>query len=387
MSCRVCQSTCSTVYNFGKQPLANDFFYEPDSARKAPLELVMCDTCKTLQLKNVVPPTSIFSHDYNYKSYANSPLIQHFDELAQYVQKEYGVGPENNIIDIGSNDGSFLALFKKDYAVGVDPAAQFDPYLTQYATYFNREFAEKYLTEYGFPKVITALNVFAHVPEIHDFIVAIRSMMSSDTILIIEVQNSDQLIYGAFDQIYHEHYFYFDAKTLTNALNQHDIQVIKYTNFPLINGNTLRVECKTGKQTQPLPSDYFDFHYTPDQLMMSIETGINNVRNIFNDYPILNDCRPLIGVGAPAKAALMCSQVEELQQMKYCIDTTAEKTGKYIPGTNIKIKFDDGNWSSSTPSDVFIFSWNYFNNIMQTHDNFKGHNVICPRPPEIIMCM
>ncbi len=386
MACRICQSTCTSVYDFGKQPLANDFFFEKDAARKAPLELVMCDTCKTLQLKNVVPPTSIFSNNYNYKSYASSPLIQHFDELAQYIQQEYGVGPGNNIIDIGCNDGSFLALFKKDYAVGVDPAAEFDPYLTQYCNYFDREFAEKYLTEYSFPKVITALNVMAHVPEIHSFVNAIRSMMSSDTILIIEVQNSSQLVHGAFDQIYHEHYFYFDEKTLTYLLNHHDIQVIKYTNFPFINGGTLRVECKIGKQTTPLPSTYF-FDYTPDNMMMFIENGINNIRSIFQDYPILNDNRPLIGVGAPAKAALMCSQVEELKSIQYCLDTTAEKTGKYIPGTNIKIHFDDGTWSTNIPSDIFIFSWNYFSSIMKSHDNFKGHNVICPRPAEVIMCL
>lgn len=389
MSCRICQSTCTSVYNFGKRALANDFFYEKDSARKAPLELVMCDKCKTLQLKEMVPPTSIFSDDYKYKSYANQPLMEHFRDLANYIKQEYDVGiGSNNLLDIGSNDGSFLSFFHKSYATGVDPTSEFNPELTQYKKFFNREFAESYLYDYNFPKVITALNVMAHVPDIHEFVVNIRSIMSPETILIIEVQNCNQLFYGYFDQIYHEHYFYFNEKTLTNLLNQHDIQVIKYVNFHQLNGGTLRVECKIGKQTIPLPSDYYGLfdRIDPLDLTASIDKGIENIQNLFRDVSTITDGRPLIGVGAPAKAALMCSQVEELQGMQYCLDTTIEKDNKYIPGTNIKIKYDDGNWKSDIPSNIFIFSWNYFEAIMKKHNSFNGHTVICPHPAEIIMC-
>lgn len=389
MSCRICQSSCTSIYDFGTRALANDFFYEKDKVRKAPLELVICDKCKTIQLKEMVSPASIFSDDYKYKSYANQPLMDHFRELADYVKQEYNIGiNNNNLLDIGSNDGSFISFFHKSYATGVDPTAEFNPDLNQYKKFFNREFAENYLFDYNFPKVITALNVMAHAPDIHEFVVNIRSVMSPETILIIEVQNSQQLLYGYFDQIYHEHYFYFDEKTLTHLLNQHDIQVVKYTNFETLNGGTLRVECKIGKQVTQIPHNVVGFteQTTPLDITAAIENGINNIRNLFQDTSIITNGRPLIGIGAPAKASLMCSQIEELKNMQYCLDTTVEKDNKYIPGTNIRIKFDDGNWIPDTSCNVFIFSWNYFEIIMKKHNNFKGHNVICPHPAEIIMC-
>lgn len=389
MPCKICNSECSTIYDFGKQAIANDFKLsrlEP-KIPKQNLRLVRCNKCNTIQLADTVDPSLLYNDLYPYKSYANRPLVNHFESLVKHIERDYHPTPDNVVLDIGSNDGTFISLFKdsKDVAVGVDPASCYDPDLTQWHRFFNKEFAKEFLTQSDKPSVITCLNVFAHVPDIHEFIDAIKILMNKNTVLIIEVQHNKQICQGIFDQIYHEHCFYFDCRTLTNLLNSHGIKVNGYQIFTELNGGTLRVECSLGKQITPIPFDPYS-SATIKQLHNSIKDNINSISNMVESLLIRNNHLELVGYGAPAKAALMVNQVPVLKSMAYTADSTVEKDNTYIPGSDIKVIYDGmtNMFYDDKQRAIFMFSWNYFTYIMHQNNNFIDNYVMVPFPNQSI---
>ena len=62
----------------------------------------------------------------------------------------------------------------------------------------------------GRPDLIIANNVFAHVPDVHDFVEGIRILLKKDGVATIEFPWLLNLIKDRlFDTIYHEHFSYF----------------------------------------------------------------------------------------------------------------------------------------------------------------------------------
>ncbi len=392
MSCKICNSNCDTIYDFGSQYLANDYKYHPiwTKAIKENLKIVKCTKCNTIQLDKFVDPHILYNQDYCYKTYVNQPFRNHLKQLANYIQKNYNPTEKNVLLDIGSNDGTFISFFKDKYsAVGVDPSAIYDPNLQQFCRFFNSEFAKEFLSEYKKPSVITALNVLAHVPDIHQFLDSVISLMNKKTVLIIEVQHNKQICQGIFDQIYHEHCYYFDCYTLTSLLNSHGIKVNSYQIFTELNGGTLRVECTLGKQTKSLPLDPYN-KVAVHKIYDNIRYSINSISSIVSHIITSNNLR-LFGYGAPAKAALMINQIPELQDIHYTLDVTNDKFEKYIPGTNVLIKDARTNlynvMNSGEQCAIFMFSWNYFYHIMKQNNNFQDNYIIVPFPSQnVYLC-
>ena len=74
-NCRLCESE---FYNKSLKlidtPLANELYKSKDLAKKAdrfPLELVMCESCRHVQLRHIVDPKRLFDN-YVYKSGTSS---------------------------------------------------------------------------------------------------------------------------------------------------------------------------------------------------------------------------------------------------------------------------------------------------------------------------
>ncbi|SVA54029.1 uncharacterized protein METZ01_LOCUS106883, partial [marine metagenome] len=69
-SCRLCGSEKLTeAFSIGNQ-FINDFVDEKDigKGRKAPLDLMICETCSLIQLKHTAPQELLYSGFYWYRS-------------------------------------------------------------------------------------------------------------------------------------------------------------------------------------------------------------------------------------------------------------------------------------------------------------------------------
>src|SRR5262249_29216773 len=138
-----------------------------------PAELLVCPRCHLAQLGYVVEPASLFPPDYPYTSGSTRVLRENFADLYREASARLGLSSDDLIVDIGSNDGTLLANFQHGghRVLGIEPtdagALARDRGIPTLNAFFDKDVAEKISDEHGHPAVVTAANVFAHIPNPH----------------------------------------------------------------------------------------------------------------------------------------------------------------------------------------------------------------------------
>ena len=123
--CRLCNSkNLKKVFDLGVSPLANSYSKVENSKKlkKYPLKLNFCNNCGHLQLTHSIKPSKMF-RNYLYKTNTSKKNFLHFKKYAFEIKKK--IKNRNvKILDIASNDGTFLNFFekKKFFRLGIDPA-------------------------------------------------------------------------------------------------------------------------------------------------------------------------------------------------------------------------------------------------------------------------
>src|SRR5579872_5536549 len=216
--CGICGGTTfMPILDLGEMPISNAFLKKNELTfpeLSFPLAVQICEMCKSLQLIYIVASELIFK-DYNYVTGASKPLVDHFHKLADEIAELYIESPQELVIEIGSNDGSFLSRLKgKSRILGIDPArnvaliAEENGVSTEVG-FFDSKLAKKILEKEGLAKVIVANNVMAHIDDIKDIFRGVKTLLSPKGKFIFEVHWVGNLLTdGGFDQIYHEHLYY-----------------------------------------------------------------------------------------------------------------------------------------------------------------------------------
>jgi hypothetical protein len=130
----------SKVFSLGKQTLTG-IFPPTKQAKisKGDLSLILCEKCKLLQLANNFNPNEMYGENYGYMSSLNKSMMTHLKLKALNFQKKYKLKSSQNILDIGSNDGTFLSYFNKNFNLfGCDPT------IKKFSKYYRKDI-NKYL--------------------------------------------------------------------------------------------------------------------------------------------------------------------------------------------------------------------------------------------------
>ena len=114
------------VVFLGKQPLSGIFLSKKKSnLKKYSLDLFRCNKCKLVQLGEKAKSKKMFGESYEYSTSLSKLMINHIKKKVVFFKKKKIVNNKSNILDIGSNDGTFLNQFKNsNYLLGVDPSAE-----------------------------------------------------------------------------------------------------------------------------------------------------------------------------------------------------------------------------------------------------------------------
>ena len=211
-NCRSCKSKkLVDILSIGEQYISD--FIDGDSKPEAyPLSLVLCNNCSLLQLKHNVPPASLYTDRYGYRSGINSTMREHLAEIVSSVEKMAKPRDGDIIIDIGCNDGTLLKSYNTTglIRVGYDPIMKFGldfkgTDIKFVNDYFN---IKTYKKSFGDKKVkiITAISMFYDLEEPNKFVSDLGNIIHDDGIIVIQ-QNylAEMLKQNAFDNIVHEH--------------------------------------------------------------------------------------------------------------------------------------------------------------------------------------
>src|SRR5882672_4140607 len=194
--CQCCQATpLESVLFVGYLPPVNTMpkAGQPlDEQPGYPLELVCCPACALAQINFVVRPDILFPPDYPYTTGTTRILRENFSQLAEEATALLGLKTSQLVVDIGSNDGTLLSNFHKrgHPVLGVEPTDKSQlanaAGIRSWNRFFNGDCARQVIEELGHPALVTAANVFAHIPDPVGIVAAIAEMIGDDGVFINE---------------------------------------------------------------------------------------------------------------------------------------------------------------------------------------------------------
>lgn len=404
-NCRICGSRDLEPYlDLGLMPLANAIRDPGDTSEefRAPLAVVLCRGCSLSQLTAVVPAPRLFSH-YVYRSEISGTWRRHCERFVREARSEAGLDAGDLVVDIGSNDGTLLAAFRRSgfRTVGVDPASNLAPVarakgVEAMTAFWGRAAAARLVALYGRPSLITATNVVAHVDDLDDFFGGVCDALDERGRFVIEVPYiGDFLEKSEFDTIYHEHLSYFLLRPLLELARRHGLRAVYARRIP-IHGGGLRLYLAkrngAGKDdpTEEVQSVRAILAFEQDAGVHGIRPYMvfaRQVRSIQRDLRetlqrLVAGGRMVAGFGASAKGATLLNSIGATpREIAYIVDDTPDKQGKLAPGTRIPIVSADA-LSTRKPDDLVILAWNFVEEILERTDAYAkaGGRYIIPVP-------
>ena len=254
LKCRSCYSeNLIPIISFGNQYISNFVSSEEGNEKgvKVPLDLVLCNGCKLLQLKHDAPAEAMWGEQYWYKSGISSTIKADLKDIVEKVQKLLELKSGDLIVDIGCNDGTLLEFYDKEKGVelvGFEPSGNVarEAMVKGFNVINNFFNADDFLREFGNKKakIITAISMFYDLENPNKFLEDIKQCLDKSGLFVIQ-QNYllTMLEQNAFDNILHEHREYHSLISLNGLLNQHGLEIFDIEQND-INGGSIRTYIK-----------------------------------------------------------------------------------------------------------------------------------------------
>lgn len=392
MKCLLCgQDSLVECLDLGRQPLANKYPTKADFAAEDffPLQVFFCTSCKNVQLGTIVSRERMFQ-DYYYLSSVNQGLVRHFDALARKLANA------RFVVDVGSNDGILLKPLKAlgVKALGVEPSINVskianDQGLETITSFFDVPTATKVAGTYGKPDVIVASSVFTHLENPHDFIEAVKALLSDDGQFIIEVEYIGNFIKTVqFERFYLDRIFYYSLTSLKALFEAHDLYVADVEHIEP-HGGSLQVFVRrngrgggpSARVTAQLAEEAKTLNLTKlEEFRRDVDAQIAALRKILVDYKDANI--KVAGYGAPARVSTICNYGKIGPDLiAFTVDDSPLKQNKFTPGTHIPIVTKQY-LDEHRPDILVVFAYEYFDDIRKkTGGSFR---YLMPIPPREI---
>ena len=389
--CRACGCTSGrVVLDLGVQPLANNLLRPEDIGQAEPafpLRLAVCESCWLLQLTDIVPPVQLFS-EYIYFSSFSDALLRHAADAVANYRKEFALGPESFVVEIASNDGYLLKNFVAAGVpcLGIEPAANIAKVAAErgiptVSRFFGHEFAAELAGQGHQADLILGNNVFAHVPDINDFVAGLARLLKPSGRIALEFPYACDLVeHVEFDTIYHEHVFYFTLTALAPLFARHGLDVIDVERLR-IHGGSLRLYAAhrgTHAIKDSVAALLVDEQKKGVTTATYYESFSERVRGIRDDLVKLlrglkATGKTVAAYGASAKGSTLlnyCGLGRET--LDFVADRSTYKQGRITPGSNLPI-IPSGDLAKRQPDYTLLLTWNFAEEILGQQDTYRKH--------------
>ena len=229
--CRICKKKKLTkLFSLGNLCFTGKFPSLNQKIKKKPINLVICKNCELVQLGYNFDLKYLYGPDYGYRTGINKTMLNHVKKVVKNISKKAKLKPNDQVLDIASNDGSLLKFYDKNtITYGIDPILKkYDSEYKKIDYKISNFFSAKRIlnkTKKKF-KIITALSVFYDSLDPNKFIRDVKKLLRSDGIFLLEFADLASIIKKKmFDTICHEHLEYYSSKVILNLCKTNGLKV------------------------------------------------------------------------------------------------------------------------------------------------------------------
>jgi 2-polyprenyl-3-methyl-5-hydroxy-6-metoxy-1,4-benzoquinol methylase len=370
--CRACDSAnLFSALDLGLVPIANELLVSASSTDVFPLHMSVCRDCGLGQVQDVVSPERLF-RDYRYLSSISQTFLDHASNYAKAVYDDLDWRKEDWILEIASNDGYLLRNFVDlgIKVIGVEPAANVAEIARSHGVqtisdFFGVALAKQILQEHGYPRLIIANNVFAHVPNIQNFTEGLSFLMNNRTLASIENPSIMNLLIGLqFDSIYHEHYSYLSATSVSNLVQRFGLNLVDVQSIPTHGGSNRYWLSKDSSLEKKSVEQVIDFEkqnglFAEDQWKV-FSDKVSKILVDFSQFVADKHSQgeTVAGYGAAAKASTLINASKiGTGEIAFIVDESPEKCGRFMPQVGIPI-VPRNHLNEHSIEHIVIFPWN-----------------------------
>ena len=396
IKCRLCGGKdLKTILELGEQPPANSLRKNvSDTLENVPLTICRCAKCTTIQLTETIDPEYMFSN-YIWVTGTSKGAREYSQVFANRILSKLKNSDDLFIVEIASNDGTFLHRFKESghRVLGIDPAKNLAESaekngIPTVADFFGLNVAKQVTDTHGQADIVIARNVIPHVPDPNDVVAGMANCLKENGVGAIEFHWIDKILSELhYDSIYHEHFFYHSLHSINELLLMHGLSLFDVAESPISGGSLVAFFSKEKRDvTKELEEK---LTWESKQGIASLEAWEEFAKKSFKHRDALKlmiesegiENKKVIGYGASARSSTLLNFCGINHNHFICVaDQNPLKHNRYTPGTDIPIISPDEALKES-PDTIVILAWNFKDEIIDDlrEKGFKG-NVIIPLP-------
>jgi NDP-4-keto-2,6-dideoxyhexose 3-C-methyltransferase len=386
----------------------SDFIKNDEKPRgeKIELKLLLTDD-GAVRLEKLAPLDTMYGK-YWYRSGTNLSMREELKNIVDSILKVKKLKENDIWLDIASNDGTLLSFVPKEMIrIGIDPA---DESYKNEAEKHSDIIVQDYFTANDFKstkyghlktKVITSISMFYDLEKPEKFIKDIYEILDDDGLWVLQLSYTPLMLEQvAFDNLCHEHCYYYSFFNLKSLLERNGFQIVD-CQLNDTNGGSFRVYAMKQQAnvrtfaTQP-HRDVCRFRinsllaYENTLQLDSIDTWKNffNRINSLKEQTVAfikkakNDGKRIYGYGASTKGNTL---LQYFGLDHTLIDAIAERSvykfGLKTVGTNIPIISED-EMRKANPDYLLVLPWHFINEFYNREIDYlsRGGKLIVPCP-------
>ena len=375
MICKITKKKIKPFMSFGKMPIANGFLKKNEFKKEFffNLEVGFSNKLSLFQINDHPKPEQMFNKNYPFFTGSSKGMVNHFKEYSNWIKKYYGKGLKN-LLEIGSNDGTFLKNFnkKKIKVIGFEPSSNVANIskkkgIKTYNSFFNYKNVKNLKSLHKKINIITAANVICHVPDLKNLIKGIDFLLSDNGCFIFEEPYLGSMYDKvSYDQIYDEHIYIFSAHSIKKIFELFNFELIdvipQYTHggsmrYVISRKGQKKVNLSVKKLLQEEKTKNIDNIKGCLKFKKKCEKSKKDLIGKINQ--LKKNKKIIAGYGATSKSTTILNYCGiNHKKIEFICDTTPKKIGKFSPGTHIPI-VSMKHFYSNLPDAIFLFAWNH----------------------------
>lgn len=386
------------MFDFGSVSLTGVFLENGKNVEKAPIIFGHCSNCGLHQLMQNFQQAELYGPTYGYESHLNSQMRSHLESKAKLLEKTYLQPTNLRILDIASNDGTFLTFFStKVLKYGIDPL------IRSVGDYYPKEsfkiidfFSSKVVlgaTNGQLFDLVTSNSVLYDVDSPVNFAKDVASVLNENGIWHFEQSYLPSMIDTmSIDTICHEHLLYLSASQINVLLEEAGFGILNVS-LNEVNGGSIAITAIKSKNKYS--NSFFEFlmkkektegYFSDDKAIDFFQRSLTfreSFTRLLEEY--IESGTAIFGVGASTKGNMLlqfcgldASVISEIGEIN------PKKFGKQTPGSAIPISqesvlFDQ---MSKKKSIGVVFPWHFRNSIRKAAVNYisRGGALLYPLP-------